>query len=395
MTAYTPNLNDLRIQKRAKKAYAFCIAVASRNLSGNTMAVEVMEQHFGNVGRGLGKWLKETLLICTDNYFSKKRKIAKKYRLNERGASYIRDCLIVQQNASQEVLQAFDDDAILEHIADNYGDDLLHLKFRYRESTYRLWHGLQHMPRRLKPGIFAQAGLTYHYDINNCAPTIIQQYAQQQGLDTPMFGIDYYINNKQQTRQHIADLISVDIKLAKKIIQAVTNGAKLSEDPRRDIFKLLDKDLDKLNLLKKDQWMTQYRQDFKQCWEAIHPEGSETKWHTYFRLEREVLNTVIEYLKENSIKNFLEHDGFYTDKPIDISHVQELIRVNNNFVLSLSGEVYKKNNIIDKTINITRNGLTITPKQFINNTQGYINNTQRMETKELNKILNNNLTIGE
>jgi hypothetical protein len=387
MTAYTPNLNDLRIQKRAKKAYAFCIAVASRNPAGNTMSVEVMSQHFGNVGRGLGKWLKETLLICTDDYFNKNRKIAKKYRLNERGASYIRDCLIVEQNASKEVLESFDDQLIYEHIADNYGDDLLHLKFRYRESTYRLWHGLQHMPRRIKPTIFDQAGLSYHYDINNCAPTIIQQYAQQQGLDTPMFGIDYYINNKQQTRQHIADLISVDIKLAKKIIQAVTNGAKLSEDPRRDIFKLLDKDLDKLNLLKKDQWMTQYRQDFKQCWEAIHPEGSETKWHTYFRLEREVLDTIIKYLKDNNTKHFLEHDGFYTDKPIDIPHVEELIRVNHNFILSLSGEVYSKNNNIDKTNNINRNGISIT-LQGIDN----VLNGSKQKTK---RNLNNNLIIGE
>jgi len=384
---YKPNFNDARIQKRAKKAYAFCIAVASRNLSGNTMAVEVMSQHFGNVGRGLGKWLKETLLICTDDYFNKNRKIAKKYRLNERGACYIRDCLIVEQNASKEVLESFDDQLIYEHIADNYGDDLLHLKFRYRESTYRLWHGLQHMPRRIKPTIFDQAGLSYHYDINNCAPTIIQQYAQQQGLDTPMFGIDYYINNKQQTRQHIADLISVDIKLAKKIIQAVTNGAKLSEDPRRDIFKLLDKDLDKLNLLKKDQWMTQYRQDFKQCWEAIHPEGSETKWHTYFRLEREVLDTIIKYLKDNNTKHFLEHDGFYTDKPIDIPHVEELIRVNHNFILSLSGEVYSKNNNIDKTNNINRNGISIT-LQGIDN----ILNGSKQKTK---RNLNNNLIIGE
>ena len=121
---YTPKLTDARTQKRAKKAYAFCIAVASRDLRGNTMSNGVMNEHFGNTGRGLGKWLKETLLICTDSYFSKNRKIAKKYRLNERGASYIRDCLIVEQNASQELLQAFDDDAILEHVADNFGDDL-------------------------------------------------------------------------------------------------------------------------------------------------------------------------------------------------------------------------------------------------------------------------------
>ena len=341
---YEPNLNDPRVQQRAKKAYAFCIAVASRNLGGNTLSVEVMSKHFGNVNRGLGKWLKDTLLICTDSYFNKNRKIAKKYRLNERGASYIRDSLIGAQNASKAVLESFDDQLIYEHIADNYGDDLLHLKFRYRESTHRLWHGLQHMPRRIKPHIFAQAGLIYHYDIENCAPTIIQQYAQQQGMLQETPGIDQYIANKPKIRQHIADLIGSDIKIAKKIIQAITNGAKLSSDPRRDIFKILDEDINKLNLLKQDSWLLQYKKDFQNCWRAIDPSNKETKWHTYFRLEREVLNTVILYLKTNYINHFLEHDGFYTDKPIDIPHVQELIRVNNNFILTLHGEVYSKSN---------------------------------------------------
>jgi hypothetical protein len=333
---YTPNLSDARIQKRAKKAYGFCIAVASRDMRGNTLSTTWMSKHLGNTGRGLGKWLKDTLLICTDDYYSKHAKKAKKYRLNERGASYIRDSLIVKQNASEEVLQAFDDELIYQHIADNYGDDLLHLQFRYRESTHRLWHGLQHMPRRIKPIIFDQAGLSYHYDIENCAPTIIQQYAQQHGFDKQTPGIDQYINNKRLMRQHIADLIDVDIKLAKKIIQAITNGARLVEDPRRDIFKLLDKDTDKLDLLKQDVWLTQYKKDFDNCWLAIHPVKIKTQWHTYFRLEREVLDTIVVYLKDNNIKHFLEHDGFYTDKPIDIPHVIELIRFNNNFNLTLS-----------------------------------------------------------
>jgi len=375
---YTPNLTDLRTQKRAKKAYAFCIAVASRNPAGNSMSNEIMSQHFGNVGRGLGKWLKETLLICTDSYFNVNTKTAKKYRLNERGASYIRDSLIVEQNASKEVLQAFDDELIYQHIADNYGDDLLHLQFRYRESTYRLWHGLQHMPRRIKPHIFNQAGLSYHYDIDNCAPTIVQQYAQQHGLNTQTPGIDQYINDKHTMRQHIADLIDVDIKLAKKIIQAITNGAKLSQDPRRDIFKILECNINKLDLLKQDKWLTQYRNDFKNCWETIHPNKVRTKWHTYFRLEREVLDTIVAYLKDNNIKHFLEHDGFYTDKPIDIPHVQELIRLNNNFILSLSGDVYVKNNNIDNLNNISQKGI--------------LNGTQSPQRKITNNLNNGQIT---
>ena len=342
---YEPNLNDPRVQKRAKKAYAFCIAVASRNPSGNTMSSKWMSEHFGNINRGLGKWLKDTLLTCTDDWYSKRAEKAKKYRLNERGASYIRDSLIGAQNASKAVLQAFDDQLIYEHIADNYGDDLLHLKFRYRESTHRLWHGLQHMPRRIKPHVFAQAGLVYHYDIENCAPTIIQQYAQQQGMLQETPGIDEYINNKPKVRQNIADLIGSDIKLAKRIIQAITNGARLSKDPRKDVFQMLDCDKDKLDKLKNDQWLTQYRKDFDLCWQAIFPTKIKNRWHTYFRLEREVLDTVIMYLKTNYINHFLEHDGFYTDKPIDIDHVEELITKNNKFVLTITGEVYNKHSI--------------------------------------------------
>ena len=376
---YTPNLNDARIQKRAKKAYAFCIAVASRDMNGNSMSNDVMNVHLGNTGRGLGKWLKHTLLICTDSYFNVNTKTAKKYRLNERGASYIRDSLIVEQNASQEVLQAFDDNAIYEHIADNYGDDLLHLQFRYRESTYRLWHGLQHMPRRIKPSIFDQAGLSYHYDIENCAPTIIQQYAQQQGMTQETPGIDRYINNKQEVRQHLANLLDVDIKLAKRIIQAITNGARIAEDPRKDIFRMLNCNANKLDLLKQDEWLTQYRQDFSQCWKAIFPNKIKNRWHTYFRLEREVLDTIVTYLKDNNIKHFLEHDGFYTDKSIDIPHVEELIRVSNNFILSLSGEVYVKDDSIDNLNNISQKGI-------LNGTDS----PQRNIRKELN-----NLTIGE
>ena len=46
---YTPNLDDLRIQKRAKKAYAFCIAVASRDMRGNTLSTKWMSKHLGNI----------------------------------------------------------------------------------------------------------------------------------------------------------------------------------------------------------------------------------------------------------------------------------------------------------------------------------------------------------
>jgi len=127
------------------------------------------------------------------------------------------------------------------------------------------------MPRRIKPDLFRQVGLTYHYDIECAAPTIIQQYAQQKGLDTETPGIDQYINNKRLIRQHIADLVDIDVTLAKRIIQAITNNARVSQDPRKDVFRMVDCDVNKLDLLKQDEWLTQYRQDFRMCWRAIHP----------------------------------------------------------------------------------------------------------------------------
>jgi hypothetical protein len=92
---YTPNFNHLRVIDRAKRAIGFVCAVMS-DTKPQEWSTRYLDKYLGKSNNPLSRYLREQLLICTDDYYrynTGQRGICKKYLLNQKGLDYLRDKL--------------------------------------------------------------------------------------------------------------------------------------------------------------------------------------------------------------------------------------------------------------------------------------------------------------
>jgi hypothetical protein len=363
---YTPNLRDPRIQKRIQTAYGFARGVLS-STEAHAWSTRYIDRYFGQQQNPLSTWLREQLLICTNDRYNKDAGLTKQYLLNESGSNYIRDVLAgytdtIENHASEfppnelDILaesnrRMFDEQCVARWIMREYGEDLANRSFTYEDKSNRLWHPLQSVKRMYKKPMLAQAGLKYHYDIQCAAPTLIHQHAQQQQdpMDLWLFALRKYITNRTEVRNELAQALEVDSKTAKVLINALFCGARIGNNPDFALSQLLRNDPAKIEYLKQDKFISELREDIKTCWEYITPSmsrraivdknnrtrmlpiSSREKWTRYFELERQVLNQVVDYMRSNSMSYFLEHDGWASDSEIDLNELSDYVFENSGF----------------------------------------------------------------
>jgi hypothetical protein len=229
-----------------------------------------------------------------------------------------------------------------------YGDELRSGKFSYDHKSYRLWHGLQSVKNRYRKPIMTNYGYAHHYDIRSCAPTLLSQYSRQLGNDQWMPGLEYYLEHRNQVRNNLASELSTDVKTIKVLINALFCGAKLSVNTQSSVFCLLDSDAAQVEYLKQHEYVTELRTDIKTMWEYINQliprrRDAETlrlkqirsseRWQVYFRLESEVMTCIRLYLNRNQIRSFNEHDGWCSDKPVDLVELTEHVYQTTGFKL--------------------------------------------------------------
>jgi hypothetical protein len=333
-----------------------------------------IDKFFGHQGNELSKYLRTVLLITTDNRWSKDQGICKKYQLNQRGYNFLSDSLLGLTTLTwQEYLRAnkdsthdysypiviqrqkheFDRHLIKELVNREYGVELKNLQFNYKDQSQRLWHPIQNIKREFKKEIFKEWGLKYNYDIASCAPRLLQQYSQKQGLDLYLFAVIDYINNKTQIRQRLAKELELPIKDIKIIINALFCGARLGIQQDFAISQLIKHDPARMHVLKEDEFIKQLRADIKEMWQSIEQSmtkitkkdkkgndrkvalSSKRKWQKYFELERSVLNEINEYLYQSNNPCFLEHDGFVSHRPINQEELIEFVRARTGFIIAL------------------------------------------------------------
>jgi hypothetical protein len=61
--------------------------------------------------------------------------------------------------------------------------------------------------------------------------------------------------------------------------------------------------------------------------------GKGARWNIYFQLEREVIDVVHEYLREQDDAFFSEHDGWRCAKPVDTAALSALVLVRTGYDL--------------------------------------------------------------
>lgn len=362
---YKPNFNDPRVLSRIRHAYGFTKAVMSVD-KPSRWSSRIIDKYYGRSNNQLGHFLRGILLICTNNNYSKDNGVTKEYKINENGLIYLRNILLgIKDNypttlspSVQQVIpnimndKLFDEIVVNEYCIREFGQQLRTLEFEYTDKSNRLWNPIQSIKKIYKKPLLAKHGLNYQYDIETCAPTLIHQYSIKCGNDLYLASLLDYINNKHSIRDRIAKDLEVDIHIAKIIINALFCGARIGISPEFAISQLLNNDKARITWLKEDQYIKDLRSDIKTCWQYIEPYttiryknnkklpmNSNTKWNVYFQLERQVLNSIIKYLKQTNNKYFTEHDGFSTTQQVNLHELQQHIIMDIGYHVNFQLEI--------------------------------------------------------
>jgi hypothetical protein len=344
---YLPNFNDPRIQKRIKKALGFACGVMSET-KPQQWSTRYIDKYFGVSSHDLSKYLRKTLLIVYSDRWNKDTGECKSYLLNPLGVNFLKESLKLGNTQIYPIVSQVG--------SESHQEELVTGKFEYYDKSNRLWHPLQRYRRDYKKSILSLHGYQHQYDISSCAVQLIHQHAQHLGMDEYLFAIRKYINDKEEIRKSLANECEITPKQIKELINALLAGASISLNKETDIYKMLNGDVALIEFLKQHEFLSQLRSDMKICWNNIKetiprrrnistnrllPVSCKQKWIVYFELERQVLNSVKEYLDMNSVRYFLEHDGWSCDREINQNELCEFIKNRTGFDLKLEYEFVK------------------------------------------------------
>jgi hypothetical protein len=366
---YQPNFNDPRVRNRSIRAIGFVCGVMSPTKS-QSWSSRYIDRYLGKSNNPLSRYLRENLLIVTDEFYryhSSANK-CKEYRLNQRGLKSLRDLMKINNSITYP--------SVLQVVQSDHSQELATGNFQYEDKSNRLWHPLQRYRRQYKSQILADHGYIHQYDISTCAPTLIHQYSRmipqiidyrgqwlQGPMDLHLFALTRYLKNKNKIRKEIAKAIELPQEAVKEIINALFAGAIISNNNHSDIYQIVNADQARIVWLKQDPYIQELVSDIKICWEYIRPVMSvrtkttktgqvrrlpitcKQKWSLYFELERSVINSVRDYLEMNSMRYFLEHDGWSSDREIDTEELIKYVNTNTGFDLRFEYEIKQYSNI--------------------------------------------------
>ena len=350
---YQPNFTDPRVISRIKQAIGFACGVMSET-KPHEWSTRYIDKYFGSQRNDLSKYLRKTLLICTDHYvrfnIPGERGICKKYILNKEGVRFLNEAL---KNNNIQLYPI-----VVEVAKQDHTLELDNGNFEYNDQSNRLWHPLQRYRKQYRTQILSDHGYIHDYDIECCAPTLLYQYAQHLGMDEYLFALNEYLRDRTRIRQDLAQGLELEIGAAKEIITALFAGARIANHKDSDIYNILNGDRARIEYLKQHEFLTQLRKDIAVCWEYITPHmsrrrksdtnrlipiTSKQKWNVYFELERLVINSVRTYLDERSVRYFLMHDGWACDREIDQIELKNYVRNHTGYEIKFE---YTKNNNI-------------------------------------------------
>lgn len=321
-----------------KKAYDYCTArrvpVVRRVIAfladlSTTQAQQIhykkLREVFGKESNDFVKHLKALTLV----------KVSQQYIVGEQSQAYIRN-----EQGFQTLLDAANIDrqnvgTIVADRYEQYNSEIATGKFVYNEQGNRFYHPLQNMARENKGAFWASHGYTVDLDIECCAATLVFQAAVHSGLASGLLmQVRQYIDDKNAIRDHYVHLLGVDRTVAKEVITAMINVAKLG-GRKCTISGLLN--ANQINALRTDKYTIGLRASVKLMWSFLarkyrfNNNGSE-RWAFYRKLERDVMDVVVE---QCSGRVFREHDGLRTDKPVDVSAVQSVVKQKTGYEIRL------------------------------------------------------------
>ena len=389
---YVPNFTDKRVIKRIKKALGFTLAMLSTDKPRQMSKEGYLDKVFGKQGNDLTDYLRSKCLKCVDNHYRfvsksgsyQSLKSKHKFSFND-DANY---CKTYVQNVEgiNEVMMSVGVDVLLNsmqtskrhsyfnknsissnaYYATSFdGLELARIKHElsmtsalevfgpmfkskvipYKDKADRLWNPAQNLSKDVKQPLHLECGYAYEYDIECCAPTLLLQYARRNGLKTAAI-IDFYLDNKTEVRNVLSSKHNIPVDIVKVVITALFSGARIDKSVADKI-----NDRESLNSFRTDPFVIALQRDISKLWRTLKPvmgqqfnkEGfttnrlsSSAKWKVYYQLERQVLNSVIDYLSKTKNDVALEHDGWTTSKKIDTDELIKEIQSSTGYLVRLS-----------------------------------------------------------
>lgn len=386
-----PNWKDPRNRKRAEKvldwAAQFVIgkygSMVPLSLAANRFdktdengklqfSVPGLNDIFGPKGNETGDYLRDLILKPVSTSYKPGEK-ARTYTIKAEGFTAL-EAALGREEADLDVspyapgapnpllaeVSPTPEVSALDRMIKKHAEELHTLTFTYNDSSNRLWHALQNIPRDQKPAFWQKFGLPFDYDIQACAPTILFQLARQAGLPKILLeSLQSYLDDRSAFRSHVSALTGLSADDSKRLINSLFNGVKLGNNPRWSAFQLLGKNPERMERFKNDPQVSKLVADIKRVWKRIESERaltmrptlsevlegetrtpwklktSRAKWGVYFTHERQVLDAVIEFLTERQIRVFSEHDGFKTNVRVPTDELAAYVKDKTGFEMKI------------------------------------------------------------
>ena len=340
---YRPNWNDPRVKKRVETVLTW-VELSLSESADLPVPAQTLDSVFGPIGHKLGDYLRANLLIRSDMYKPGLRFY--KYRLKKNSINKI---LSQQDNNSYFVNTS----SRIKVLQDHFKEELSTLEFKLKEQSNRYWHPALNIKRELKQE-FWKPYLPYDYDIEACAPTLLLQLAEKANLNKILAKpIKDYLEDKDRFRQHVSELTGLSKQQSKRILNSLFNGARLAKNSFCSTYRMMQDEFDSpieakkaMESLQNDIQIKLLRNSIKSLWRRIESKlrvqmnTSKDKWSLYFYLERTVLDAMMSELIKEGIKFFPEHDGFRTNRPINVEQMQEAVLNKTGFTIRLTSNSY-------------------------------------------------------
>ena len=297
----------------------------------------------------LGKLFKEVLLICTNHSYLniEGKEFTKKYKVNERNLAILVKSATTLTEPAICVL-VFTPEKEVDHWVSNYykkkyAKELAGEKsFSYYDKSHRLWNELQNLTSEDKQEVFGDT-LPFDYDVSTSL--ISHMLADVQKLDKTFDKNNYnliieYRDNKKLIRQKVGELLDIDQDSVKKLFAYLNNNGIISASPFMSLIKIVGSK-EKVELMKRNKFFRHYRIQIKSLWRWwIYKNNTEIlfrgakdririsnqkRYELYFHRERKLLDVMKEYLDQNGLVYFLEHDGFRSNKEVDLDQLHQFI----------------------------------------------------------------------
>jgi hypothetical protein len=328
--SYTPNFNDPRVVKRITHALGFASASLTTDKSRQWTTRE-LDKHIGRSWHSLGKYLRDKLLICTNDvyWFGTHGSKCKEYRLNHRGYEELTAQFKINNNNYSSATQVTTG---LEWFEKQYAKELESGAWSYTSKSNRLWNPAQQYPNTIRKQAFARQGYVWEYDIVSAAPTLITELAKRSGLEKPIPVIEAYLADPNKYRQALAEDLHITPRVAKQLILMRFAGARMG--PYGSIIKQLPANSTlHYQRLKDNEFYNSITKEIKHLWDAIKQDlqlesrlTARDKWFMFFEQEAQVMKVVRKQLNKTGMKYFLEHDGWRCSHYIDENSLRLCVR---------------------------------------------------------------------